>query len=179
MKPKLFEKFLALLILVFLITSCSEKMIPLNTVAHVDIDKYLGKWYEIARLPNNFEKGLICCTAEYSLREDGKIKVLNSGHKESNPEKIESATGKAWIPNESITSQLKVQFFWPFKGDYYIFHLDDDYQYVLVGAPNRKYLWLLSRKAFIEDSLYNHLLQVAKDNSFNVSTIYKTPQNCD
>lgn len=170
--------FIYLSLLLFL-TNCSDDMKPLKTVSHVEIDRYLGKWYEIARLPNSFEKGLICCTAEYSMRDDGKIKVLNSGHPEKNPDKVETATGKAWLPDENITSQLKVQFFWPFRGDYYIFHLDDDYQYVLVGAPNRKYLWLLSRTPIIDDILYDELMEVAKSNGFDVSSIYKTPQRCN
>lgn len=173
------KKFPVYLFLILLLTNCSDDMKPLNTVVHVDIDRYLGKWYEIARLPNSFEKGLICCTAEYSIREDGKIKVLNSGHPENNPEKIETATGKAWLPDANITSRLKVQFFWPFRGDYYIFHLDDDYQNVLVGAPNRKYLWLLSRTPVIEDTLYYELMEIAKTNDFDVSDIYKTPQTCN
>ncbi len=172
------KKLLIYLSLILFLTNCSDEMRPLNTVEHVDIDRYLGKWYEIARLPNSFEKGLICCTAEYSLREDGKITVMNGGHPEKNPEKVETAKGKAWLPDKNITSQLKVQFFWPFRGDYYIFHLDEDYQYVLVGAPNRKYLWLLSRTPVIENELYGELLAIAKNNDFDVSNIYKTPQNC-
>jgi apolipoprotein D and lipocalin family protein len=173
------KKYLLYFLMILFLTNCNDEMKPLDTVAHVDIDKYLGKWYEIARLPNSFEKGLICCTAEYSLRDDGKIKVMNSGHPEKNPEKIETATGKAWIPDKSITSRLKVQFFWPFRGDYYIFHLDDDYQYVLVGAPNRKYFWLLSRTPTIEDALYNELMEIARNNHFDVSQVYKTPQHCN
>ena len=173
------KKLLIYLSLIIFLTNCSDDMKPLNTVDHVDIDKYLGKWYEIARLPNSFEKGLICCTADYSMREDGKITVLNSGHPDKNPEKVETAKGKAWLPDKDVTSKLKVQFFWPFRGDYYIFHLDDDYQYVLVGAPNRKYLWLLSRTPAIEDALFNELMEIAKTNDFDISTIYKTPQNCN
>lgn len=178
MNISIMKKQIVYFLLILLFTNCSDDMKPLKTVAHVDIDRYLGKWFEIARLPNSFEKGLICCTAEYTMRDDGKLNVINSGHPEKNPEKIKTATGKAWLPDENITSKLKVQFFWPFRGDYYIFHLDEDYQYVLVGAPSRKYLWLLSRKPVIDDILYDKLMDVAKSNDFDVSTIYKTPQNC-
>jgi apolipoprotein D and lipocalin family protein len=164
--------------ILLVLTNCTEKMKTLKTVDQVDIKRYLGKWYEIARIPNRFEKGLICVTADYSLRKDGKIKVVNSGHKENDPAKVKTATGKAWLPDKQITSRLKVQFFWPFSGDYYIFHLDKDYRYALVGSPDRKYFWLLSRNLVIEDSLYNELIEIAAKNDFEVSSIYKTPQTC-
>ena len=154
-------------------------MKTLKTVEDVQLDKYLGKWYEIARLPNRFEKGLICVTAEYSTRPDGKIKVLNSGRKEDNIDKLKIATGKAWFPDKQISGQLKVQFFWPFSGDYYIFHLDkENYQYALVGDPSRKYFWILSRTPSIDDKLYDSLMSIAKKNDFAIEKIYKTPQNC-
>jgi len=153
-------------------------MKTLQTVKDVNIDRYLGKWYEIARLPNRFEKGLICITAEYSLREDGKIKVVNTGHKENDTLKIKTVTGKAWFPDRQVTGQLKVQFFWPFNGDYYIFHLDKDYHYALVGSPNRRYFWLLSRTPVISDSLYNELIEIAAEKDFNISSIFQTPQTC-
>ena len=117
----------------------------LETVQNVDLNRYAGKWYEIARLPNRFEKGLVCVTAEYVMRDDGKIKVINKGHKEENIQETDIATGKAWQPDPKEPGRLKVQFFWPFSGKYYIFHLDEEnYQYVMVGDPSRKYFWILS-----------------------------------
>lgn len=166
-------------LIIFLLTNCTGQMKTLKTVEHVDLDKYLGKWYEIARLPNSFEKGLICVTAEYSLRKDGKIKVINRGHKEKDPEKVKTATGRAWFPDKNITGQLKVQFFWPFSGDYYIFNLDKDYQHALVGDPSRKYFWLLSRTPAIDDNLYSKLIKIAAGHDFDVSKVYKTPQYCN
>lgn len=173
-------KYLLVFLTVILTISCNSEMKTLKTVDKVELDRYLGKWYEIARLPNRFEKGLICTTAEYSLRDDGKIKVVNTGTKEEDISKVKTATGKAWFPDENISSQLKVQFFWPFLGDYYIFHLDqENYQYALVGDPSRKYFWLLSRTPQIDDELYNSLLNIASENDFDVSKVYKTPQNCN
>jgi len=154
-------------------------MKTLKTVAEVDLNRYTGKWYEIARLRNSFEKGLVCCTAEYSLRPDGKIKVVNSGVKEDNPAKISSVTGKAWVPDKDEPGRLKVQFFWPFAAGYYIFYLDQEkYQYVLVGNPTRKYLWILARTPEIEDTLYRDLVEVAKKSEFPVEKLIKVNQTC-
>ena len=153
-------------------------MKKLTTVPNVDIMKYSGKWYEIARLPNSFEKGLVCCSAEYGLREDGKISVINTGKQEDSG-KTKSITGKAWIPDKNEPGRLKVQFFWPFAGKYYIFHLDkENYQYALVGDPSRKYLWMLARTPLIEDSLYRQLLEIALKNDFAVEKVIKVRQDC-
>jgi len=172
-------KKLFVFLTVILTISCNSEMKNLKTVENVNLDRYLGKWYEIARFPNSFEKGLICTTAEYSLRDDGKIKVVNTGRKEDNLSKVKSSTGKAWFPDKDKTGQLKVQFFWPFSGDYYIFHLDkENYQYALIGEPSRKYLWILSRTPQIDDELYQELLNIAQANDFDISKVYKTPQNC-
>jgi len=153
-------------------------MKTLTTVPGVDIKKYAGKWYEIARLPNSFEKGLVCCTAEYGLREDGKISVINTGVKEESG-KVSSVTGKAWVPDPNEPGRLKVQFFWPFAAGYYIFHLDkENYQYVLVGSPSRKYLWLLARNPEIDDTLYRELVEIARKNEFAVESLIKVRQDC-
>jgi apolipoprotein D and lipocalin family protein len=155
---------------------CGEKL-ALNTVNQLDIDRYLGTWYEIARLPNSFEDGLICCTANYSLREDGKIEVLNRGFKVEKGTFTE-AKGSAVQPDPAIPGELKVTFFWPFAGDYYIFHLDADYRYVLIGEPGRKYFWILSRDPKMDDSLYQSLVEIAKKEGFAVDQLIKVPQDC-
>ena len=151
----------------------------LPTIKDFDLEKYLGIWYEIARLPNRFEKGLDCCTAEYSLKENGKIKVVNRGRKLSDNGKFKSATGTAWIPDENFPGRLKVRFFWPFSGNYYIIELDKHYQYVLVGDPSRKYLWILSRKNALDEETYTYLEQIAAKNGFNVEMLMKVNQDCD
>lgn len=164
---------------ILLLASCSAPMKKLTTVPDVDINKYTGKWYEIARLPNSFEKGLICVTAEYTLRPDAKITVINEGHREDTPGKISSIKGKAWIPDETEPGRLKVQFFWPFSSGYYIFHLDkENYQYALVGTPSRKFLWILSRKPVMEEELYRELVRVAKENHFDTDRLIKVKQDC-
>ncbi len=172
------KTILILLIMSSFFTAKSSKFLP--TENEVDLNEYMGTWYEIARLPNKFEKGLECITANYSFREDGKIQVINKGHKAEERTNISEAKGKAWRPNNEYPGRLKVQFFWPFSGDYYIIHLDKDYQYVLVGSPSRKYLWILARTLkTIDQDIYNKLLIIAKTLGFEVEKMILVEHNCD
>lgn len=150
----------------------------LSVVPAVDLNRYAGTWYEIARLPNSFERKLKCITATYSLREDGKISVLNKGHLISDPDKIKSARGVARIPDSDNPAKLKVQFFWPFSGDYWILELDDDYKWVLVGEPSYKYLWILSRDKKMDDATYQFLLKKAVEKGFIVVPLIRVDQDC-
>jgi apolipoprotein D and lipocalin family protein len=147
-------------------------------VSSVDIKRYSGTWYEIARLPNFFEKNLKCITATYTLRDDGKITVLNKGHKISDPVKESNAKGVAWVPDPKSPGKLKVQFFWPFSGNYWILELENDYKYVLVGDPSNKYLWILCREKVMDENTYNKLLETAVKNGFDVSPIIRVDQDC-
>jgi apolipoprotein D and lipocalin family protein len=179
MKKHNYKLCLAFLLSLFFLTSCSQEMKTLKTVPGVDLNRYTGKWYEIARLPNSFEEGLICCTAEYSLRDDGKFTVVNTGHKETDPSKSKSVKGKAWVPDPNEPGRLKVQFFWPFAAGYYVFHLDDaDYSYALVGNPSRKYLWILARDPQLDETLYQELVEVAKNNDFDTEKLLRVRQDC-
>ena len=117
----------------------------LETVPSVDLDRYLGTWYEIARYPNRFQKDCFASTATYALRDDGKISVVNTCRKGGPDGGIEEARGKAWIVDDETNARLKVSFFWPFSGDYWIIDLHEDYEYAVVGHPKRTYLWILAR----------------------------------
>ncbi len=156
----------------------SAQNVP-KVVNSVDLNKYAGKWYEIARLPNFFERKLKCASATYTLRPDGKITVLNAGNYIDDPKKSTSTTGVAWVPDKNSPAKLKVQFFWPFSGDYWILYLDKDYRYVLVGDPDTKYLWILARDKVMDDTTYRMLLQKAVDNGYNVDNILRVEQNCN
>ena len=134
---------------ILLITGCLNQPVyrqsntPLQTVNSVDLNKYLGKWYEIYRLPNWFEDDdRVTVTAEYGLRDDGGVSVLNTCHKAS---KKEEARGIAKIVEGSSNSKLRVSFFRPFYGDYWILDLASDYSWVLIGEPAGKYFWILAR----------------------------------
>lgn len=165
-----------LLITTFFAFSCMSNL-PLKTVKNVDINKYLGEWYEIARLPNTFEKNLDCVTATYLSLPKGEIKVINKGYVIGKHPKFKTVNGKAWIPNKEELGKLKVQFFWPFSGDYWIIALDENYNWALVGDPSRKYLWILARTKQIPENLYQSILKTAKEKNFPVETIIRVNQN--
>ncbi|EHR40380.1 lipocalin family protein [Alishewanella jeotgali] len=131
-----------LLLLLAGCTSVPEKVTP---VSPFELERYLGTWHEIARLDHRFERGLTQVTAEYSLRQDGGVTVLNRGFDAAN-QRWKSATGKAYFVADSNTGRLKVSFFGPFYGGYNIAKLDPDYQIALVVGPNLDYAWLLARK---------------------------------
>ena len=145
----------------------------LDVVPHVDLEKYLGKWYEIAHLPAKFQEGCDETTATYTLLKDGKISVLNACKRNG---KIKTAKGKAKVVDEATGAKLKVTFFWPFYGDYWIIGLGDNYEYAVVGHPGRNYLWILSRTPSMGDALYGRLLEKLAATGYDVSRLMKTPQ---
>ena len=151
----------------------SAKDKPLQTVQHVDLKKYLGTWFEIAAFPQSFERGCKCTSATYGLAPDGNIIVKNRCIKDG---KINIAEGKAFVTDKTTNAKLDVQFFWPFKGKYWIIGLANDYSYALVGHPNRKYLWILSRRATMDEQTYNHLVVLAAKKGFDVRKLVKTEQ---
>ena len=162
----------------FTLWGCEPMKSDLPVVKSVDLNKYLGSWYELARLPNSFESGLTCVMANYSLKENGDIKVVNSGHKIGEASKVSTATGTAWVPDPTQPTKLKVSFFWPFSGKYWILALDRDYKYAMVGDPSRKYLWILSRTKTLPATTIDALLIQAQSLGFDTSKIEHTAQNC-
>ena len=161
--------------------SCSSSNSPsLDVVDKVDVQRYVGKWYEIALLPNSFEEGCNCTTAEYSLIDSTTLRVTNTCRLDSTNGKIEQAKGKAFVVEGSNNAKLRVQFFWPFRGDYWIIALDKEhYQYAVVGTPSRKYLWFLSRTPKMDERLYDSLVEKCKTKNFDVTKLQKTVQECD
>jgi apolipoprotein D and lipocalin family protein len=172
-------KGILLILLTMIFFSSDQAQDKPSVVNSVDLKKYAGTWYEIARLPNSFERKLKCITANYTLREDGKITVINKGHYLSDPSKINSARGVAWVPDKNYPAKLKVQFFWPFTGNYWIIYLEKDYRYVLVGDPSFKYLWILSREKKMEDAIYQMLLKTAVDNGFDIQPLIRVEHDCN
>ena len=172
------KKLLSILIVIMIFNSANSQKPP-AVVTTVDLNRYKGMWYEIARLPNYFERKLKCASATYTLRDDGKITVLNKGNYLTDPGKSTSIKGVAWIPDKSSPGKLKVQFFWPFSGNYWIMELDKEYKYVLVGDPSLKYLWILAREKKMDESTYNMLLGKAIDNGYDVKSIIRVEQDCE
>jgi apolipoprotein D and lipocalin family protein len=146
-----------------------------RTATNVDLQSYAGNWYEIALIPNEFEKGCSCTRATYTVVND-YIRVENSCKKETKKD-YDLIKGKAWSTDKS-NSKLKVQFMWPFRGDYWILHVDKKYQYALVGGPSRKYLWVLARTTKIQKKEYVKLVDIAKKQGFDVTKLVKTVHNC-
>ncbi len=143
----------------------------------VDVSRYLGVWYEIARLPMRFERDLHCVTATYTQNEDGTVKVHNRGTKGSPQGPLEQISGKAWTVDET-NSRLKVQFFWPLSADYFIMKRDDEYKWAIVGHPSRKYLWFLSRTPKIDEKLFQEMSEFAKEHGFPVEKLIR-PEHLD
>ena len=157
-------------------TSGARKAEPqLEVVDFVNLKRYIGTWYEIARFPHRFQEGCIASKATYSLREDGKIDVLNQCRLEKLDGKEKSAKGKAWIVDKKTNAKLKVSFFWPFSGDYWIIDLGDNYEYAVVGHPDRTYLWILSRTPSMKKDLYAELIKRIKSKGYDTEKLLKTP----
>jgi len=157
--------------------NCSKSQ-PLKTVESVDVERYMGKWYEIAAYDHRFERGCNCTTAEYELM-DGYVKVTNSCNRDSVNGERTVATAKAFVVKGSNNARLKVQFVWPFKADYYIIDLADDYSYAAVGHPSRDYLWVLSRTPQMGDSIYNQIVERISKLDYDVSKLRKMVQKCE
>lgn len=161
---------IAWIVVLLMLTACTGLPEGVQPVKPFEVERYLGKWYEIARLDHSFERGLSSVTADYTLRPEGGIRVINRGYS-SAEQKWEQAEGKAFFVKDSGTGYLKVSFFGPFYGSYVIFELDQDYQYAFVSGPNRDYLWLLSRQPVISESLRQHFIDRARQNGFDVDKL--------
>jgi apolipoprotein D and lipocalin family protein len=148
----------------------------LKTVAHVDLRQYLGTWYEIASFPQRFQKGCVASKAIYSLRDDGDIRVINECSNETLDGKLRSNEGKAWVTDKESNSKLRVQFFWPFSGAYWIIDLGKNYEYAVVGHPDRDYLWILSRKTSLRPEVYEGILQRLREQHYDLGPLRKTLQ---
>ena len=173
------KKLTLFFIIIVFQSSCrsQEPMIDNSVVKELDVQKYLGTWYEIARYDHSFERGMVGVTANYTLRHDGKIKVLNSGYKNSFEGKFSEAIGKAKIPDPiNEPAKLKVAFFLFFYGDYYVMELDENYQWAVIGSSSAKYLWILSRTPKMDEALYLELLEKLKVRGYDVSLLIKVEQ---
>jgi len=160
--------------------SCGGPRMNPSTIDSVDLNRYMGLWYEIARFPHSFEKGLVCVTATYIKNADGTVQVINRGHRESDRKKIKEARAKAWVPDPAFPGKLKVQFFWPIKGDYWIIELDQKaYQYAVVAGPSPDYLWILSRTKTIDENLYKKLVDGARQKGFDTDRLIRVDQGCE
>ena len=153
------------------LNACSNEQLNNSTVSELDLNRYVGKWYEIARFDHIFERGLVGCTANYTLQDNGYIKVVNAGYKKTLDGKYDESVGKARRPNEDEPGKLEVAFFANFYADYYVLELASDYRYVLVGSKTDKYLWILSRTPQMEQVDLDFLLKRAKERGYNIDKL--------
>lgn len=165
------------LLLCLLLSGCLGMPDKVTPVTGFEVDKYLGKWYEIARLDHSFERGLIDVTAEYALRDDGGVSVVNHGYSPAE-QAWKQAEGKAYFVGENDEGYLKVSFFGPFYGSYVIFDLDrENYRHAFVSGPNLSYLWLLSRTPAVEPGLVERFTSEAKRRGFDTDELIFVEQN--
>jgi apolipoprotein D and lipocalin family protein len=158
-------------LLTLLLTGCVSIPENIKPVDDFHVERYMGKWYEIVRLDHSFERGLTSVTAEYSLRPDGSVRVLNRGYSTKDG-KWKQAEGTAYFAARPDQGFLKVSFFGPFYGSYVIFELDrDNYSYALVCGPDKSYLWLLARNPRIDDGLKKQLIAKVADMGFAISNL--------
>ena len=141
----------------------------------VELSKYLGTWYEIARIPNWFEKDLVGVTATYTLKDNGEIEVRNQGYEKTLDGKKKVAVGRAWVPDKRQSGRLKVSFFWLVSADYIVLELDPDYQYAMVGS-GKDFLWILSRTPQLDESIYQKLTTQAAALGYDVSRLERVEQ---
>lgn len=168
--------FIALLSAVFFYnTPLLAETPPVRSVGVLDLARYAGKWYEIAAFPMFFQRNCIGeTTAEYAAKEDGELSVTNRCRTENG---FDQAVGRTWVPVTNRTAELKVSFFWPFSSDYWVIGLDKAYRWAVVGNPNRKYLWILSRTPKLSRGEIDQALQAARNEGYDLSPLKYTPQN--
>jgi len=162
----------------FLLASCTGLPTNVEPIDSFDLSRYLGDWYEIARLDHRFERGLSAVTATYTLRDDGSVEVKNQGF-DSKKNEWKNAIGKAKFKANDDVGHLLVSFFGPFYGSYVIFELDENYQYAFVAGNTKKYLWLLSRTPTVDTALIERFTERASALGFDTSSLIFVDQSLE
>jgi len=161
-------------------STLQAKQDPLEVVKYVDLDRYVGVWYEAARFDQRFQRNCTASQATYTKKENGDIEVLNECRLYTPNGELKRAKGRAWVKDKKTFAKLKVQFFLSFlkipflAGNYWILYLDDNYKYAIIGDPSRKYLWFLSRTKSIDESIYSNLVDRADKMGFDTSKLLRT-----
>ncbi len=163
-------RLLLLIVMGFVLTGCTGLPTGVTPVKPFELNRYLGTWYEVARLDHRFERGLSHVSATYALREDGGVSVLNKGY-DSAAGEWQQATGKAYFVGEPTTGHLKVSFFGPFYGSYAIFNLDPDYRWAFIAGNSTDYLWLLTREPTLSPTLRQQFVEQVTALGFDASKL--------
>jgi apolipoprotein D and lipocalin family protein len=145
---------------------------PVQSIENVDLPRFMGRWYEIARLPNRFQKGCAGSETDFSLRDDGQITVIYTC-RNGKDGSSRLSKGHAWVIDPASNARLKISFFWPFRSDYWIIELGREYEYTVIASPNRKYLWILSRTPSMSDDLYADIMKEVERQGFDTKDVLK------
>jgi apolipoprotein D and lipocalin family protein len=179
-------RFFRLLILPLCValTSCSnmstdKKLPPLKTVPHVELDRYMGDWYVFAHIPYSLEKGKVGTLDRYAKRPDGKMDNIFLFRKGSLDAPLQQWKGVAWVHDEKTNAEWRVQFLWPLRVTYLIIDLDKDYEWSVIGYPNRKLAWVLSRKPTLDEQTYQEILKRMREQGYDTTLLAKVPQRAD
>lgn len=145
-----------------------------EVVSQVDLRRYAGLWYEIASIPISQQEGCVGTTARYDLEEDGTVEIVNAC-RDAEDGKLRKAKGKGHVDDPEEPGKLEVQFFWPFQGDYWILELDPDYEWALVGTPDREHAWILARTPHLDEAIVGRLVDRLRRDGYPVEGLERTP----
>lgn len=173
---RLWRVLLPATLLIVGVSTTPARAKPLEAVPHVELSRYVGTWYEIASFPQRFQRGCTGTVATYTIRPDGAIDVVNRCARDSLNGRITIAKGKARVVDAATNAKLKVTFFWPFWGDYWIIDLGHDYEFAVVGHPNRKYLWILSRTPSMPTDVYEEIIGRLRAQGYDTARLMRTVQ---
>jgi apolipoprotein D and lipocalin family protein len=176
-KPSLFISLIILIILMFSNTVLSSDDQDLQVVPKLDLDRFQGTWYEIAHNPWFVQKDCFAMIAHYKLMEDGKIKVTNICRDNGFDGEVSQIEGKAWVVEEKTQAKWKVQFIWPFKLNYWVIEIDNDYKYAVVGEPDKENVWILSRQPFLDKKILDKIIENTRAKGYDLSKIVWTPHH--
>ncbi len=166
-------------VFLLLVVSCTTITPDVKDDTVIDYKLYQGKWYEIARLPNPVEDGLVCVTMTYDVQDEGIMTVTSRGRSKSDPEDVKSLTGRAWVPDGKEPNKIKIQFIWPVTKDYLLIHIDENKGYAILGAPHKYHLWILSRSPFINEEDMAELVKIAEKNQYKTENLMRVEQICE
>ena len=170
---------IALVLFLGFTAACTQRGAPPRTVERVELERYLGTWYEIASFPSWFQRNCVATQATYSRTDDGRVRVENACREKTLSGAWNGIEGVAWAAEPGNFTRLKVQFFWPLRGDYWVLALGPEYRWALVGHPNREYLWVLSRTRTMDDAVYAQILKQASAQGYDVARLRRTQQPAD
>ena len=156
--------------------ACGTKLLPLKTVDHVDLARYMGDWHVIAHIPYSLEKGKVGTVDRYAMRPDGKMDNIYLFRRGSLDAPVEQWKGVAWVHNRTTNAEWRAQFLWPFRVPYLVIDLDKDYQWSVIGYPSRKLAWVLARKPTMDEPTYQGILQRLKAQGYDETLLKKVPQ---